>query len=229
MQNPSSQIVESLASKYRVLILGGLAVIAHGLSRTTEDADIWLEPLESATRWCQALRTAVQPYDKAYFFDVSQHGKIVPDSLEEVITTVGMIRVGGLDRYLDVFYLPNQLELEDFEFAWDMAALGLGKSRVMDESFLIATKTDTGRPSDQNDVSFLENKLRQEISAQLQTCSLAEAERHFSRYLDHSTCLAALENPEVTVQKMGLDGLRQLAGGGNPFAMDALKNALKIH
>jgi hypothetical protein len=224
MPGRTSQIVESLAEDRRVLVLGGLAVIAHGLSRTTEDVDIWLEPLKDVAMWCHGVRTAIAPYDGVYFFDVSQHRKIDPDRLEETVVAVGMVRVGGLDRYLDIFYQPNQLDIEDFETAWNFAMLGLGKARVMDESFLIATKTDTGRTSDHHDVSFLEKKLRREISFQLKICSPAEAERHFSRYLDHATCQAALTNPDAAVQRLGVIGLCELAKDGNPFAIEALKN-----
>jgi len=224
MPGQASQIIDNLAAGQRVLVLGGMAVIAHGLSRTTEDADIWLEPLENIAAWCGVVRSAVGPDAGNYFFDVSQHRKIEPEHLEETIDTAGMVRVGGLDRYLDIFYQPNQLDLEDFETAWSFATIGLGRARVMDELFLMATKTDTGRTSDHDDVSFLEKKLRREISSRLVTCSPAEAVHHFSRYLDHTTCKAALSNPDPAVRKLGLTGLHELADGGNPFAIEVLKS-----
>lgn len=46
----SEEFLTRLGDRSRVLLLGGLAVIAHGLSRTTEDADVWLDsmlPLEA--------------------------------------------------------------------------------------------------------------------------------------------------------------------------------------
>jgi len=223
MQGQASQIIESLAAEHRVLVLGGMAVIAHGLSRTTDDADIWLEPMHSISAWCDVVRDALGDFQEVYFFDVSQHRKISPAGLPHTIDTAGMVRVGGLDRYLDIFYQPNQLDVEDFDTAWNFATLGLGKARVMDESFLMATKTDTARPSDQDDVSFLEKKLRKEISSRLATCTPSEATLLFSRYLDHATCEAALTNPEPAVRELGLSGLRELAAGGNPFAIEALK------
>jgi len=223
MPGETAQIVESLATKRRVLVLGGMAVIAHGLSRTTEDADIWLEPMDSISAWCDVVRSELTPLAGAYFFDVSQHRKISPEELEESIDLAGMVRVGGLDRYLDIFYQPHLLDVEDFDTAWGFATLGLGAARILDESFLIATKVDTGRFSDQQDVSFLEGKLRSEMSAQLAVCDAAEATRLLSRYIDHVTCETALTNPDPEVRELGLSGLRELAADGNPFALAALK------
>jgi len=223
MPGEAAQVIESLASSHRVLVLGGMAVIAHGLSRTTVDADIWLEPLGSIDEWCDAIRHATAPYASRYFFDVSHQRKVEPEELALTIDNAGMVRIGGIDRYLDVFYQPHQLDLEEFDTAWGFATLGLGCARVLDESFLIATKTDTGRKSDLDDVTFLETKLRTEMSARLSVCEAEEARSLFSRYLDHATCEAALKNPDPAVQDMGLAGLRELAADGNPFAIEALK------
>jgi len=223
MPGETAQIVESLAAKNRVLVLGGMAVIAHGLSRTTVDADIWLEPMESIPTWCDTVRVELTPYPGCWLFDVSRQRQIERSHLEETIDTAGMVRIGGLDRYLGIFYQPNQLDLEDFDAAWNFATLGLGNARVMDESFLIVTKTDTGRTSDHEDVTFLESKLRSEISARLAVCDAEEASGLFSRYIDHATCQAALTNPDPAVREIGLAGLRELAADGNPFAIAVLK------
>lgn len=88
--------------------------------------------------------------------------------------------------------------------------LGFGQARVLDESFLIATKTDTGRKSDLDDVTFLETKLPTELSARLSVCSMEEARSLFSRYLDPATREAALSNPDPAVRDMGLAGLAHL-------------------
>jgi len=222
MPGEASQIIEALAASHRVLVLGGMAVIAHGLSRTTIDADIWLEPMKDIQTWCDALLPFLR-VPEAYLFDIPGHRKIEPDQLAEIIDKAGMVRVGGIDRYLDIFYQPNQLDLEDFDMAWSFATMALGKARVMDESFLIATKTDTGRTTDQDDISFLEKKLRKEISQRLSACDAEEAALLFSRYSDHVTCLAALANPKALVQAFGLKGLQELAEGGNPFAIEAIR------
>ena len=46
-----------LAAGVRFLIVGGYAAIAHGLTRATDDLDIWIEPTrDNASRSMQALR-----------------------------------------------------------------------------------------------------------------------------------------------------------------------------
>ena len=47
MASTVQTFIDSLTSRYRVVVLGGLAVIAHGYSRHTQDADIWLDTLTS--------------------------------------------------------------------------------------------------------------------------------------------------------------------------------------
>lgn len=49
------QFMRRLAREGRVLILDGLAVIAHGFSRTTKDADVWLEPFSDGRTWAEHL------------------------------------------------------------------------------------------------------------------------------------------------------------------------------
>ena len=41
-------LISALATKHRVLMLGGMAVISYGLDRKTKDVDVWLEPMAGA-------------------------------------------------------------------------------------------------------------------------------------------------------------------------------------
>ena len=109
-----------------------------------------------------------------------------------------MVRLGEIDRSLDVFYQPNQLDLEDFDAAW-----GGRKPRLR-------PGPRAGRKSDLDDVTFLETKLPTELSARLSVCSMEEARSLFSRYLDPATREAALSNPDPAVRDMGLAGLAHL-------------------
>ena len=47
--------IDQLTLNHRVVVLGGVAVIAHGYSRHTQDADIWLDPMSSAEEWADAV------------------------------------------------------------------------------------------------------------------------------------------------------------------------------
>jgi hypothetical protein len=47
----TESLTRELAANHRVILLGGLAVISHGLERMTCDADVWLDPMLDATQW----------------------------------------------------------------------------------------------------------------------------------------------------------------------------------
>ena len=55
MGTPTDRFLSQITSSKRVMILGGLAVIAHGLSRSTDDAVAWLEPMSDPDEWCRFL------------------------------------------------------------------------------------------------------------------------------------------------------------------------------
>ena len=61
MPGEAAQIIEALSSSHRVLVLGGMAVIALGLSRPTVDAAIWLEPMGSIDEWGETIRDVTEP------------------------------------------------------------------------------------------------------------------------------------------------------------------------
>ena len=60
-QPTTDRFIRQLAQAHRVLTLGGVAVIAHGLDRNTHDGDIWLDPefssFLSCTWGCNSLRS----------------------------------------------------------------------------------------------------------------------------------------------------------------------------
>src|SRR5271165_855222 len=52
----AQKAVAFLASKRRTVLLGGMAVILHGLSRNTKDYDIWLDPLPDVQSWAAPIQ-----------------------------------------------------------------------------------------------------------------------------------------------------------------------------
>ena len=60
-QTESDELIRRLAGEFRVLTLGGLAVIATGLSRNTYDADIWVEPFASPQEAVRMLGRFLTP------------------------------------------------------------------------------------------------------------------------------------------------------------------------
>ncbi len=104
-------IVRDLASKRRVLLLDGLAVIYYDLPRSTKDVDIWLDPGESAIAWATELIEALAGFPAAYLRDLSRREKVGREDvaeIAEVTEIVGVIRVGGLELSLDNFSPAEQ-------------------------------------------------------------------------------------------------------------------------
>ena len=64
---PENLLIRELASRHRVILVGGMAVIGHGHARRTKDYDIWLEPMETAGVWAEALVSACARHPEARF------------------------------------------------------------------------------------------------------------------------------------------------------------------
>ncbi len=107
-QIPVARFIRSLAAENRVLVIGGLAVIAHGMSRATKDADIWLDPADSPENWAENLLAVtvrfrgIEISTLPGWWDVS-HGQL-PGAVDDV----GMVRLSGFECPLGIFRRPNQ-------------------------------------------------------------------------------------------------------------------------
>ena len=215
--------LRALTRERRVLLLGGLAIIAHGLSRATKDADIWLEPMESGEAWADLLFAACARFPETRLARLP--GWTVMETAAEVAMAaeeIGMVRVLGLECPLDVFRRPNEFEESAFDEVWSRATVKEDGVHLPDAADLLQSKHDTGRERDAEDIHFLEAKLRRVSGEALPTASLAEAEAIFARYVDHAVAARALENPDPAVQALARQLLAELAEQGDPFARDAL-------
>ena len=224
MQRNVEEFVEKIAERGRILMLGGLAIIAHGLSRSTKDMDIWLEPFLSEKEWCAVLEDVMSVFPDAELFDLRNWCVVPQSEMLNIVDRDGLVRVIGLDRPLDIFRIPNNLEIEDFNDVWGRSIVGAGKIRIPDEIDLLVTKEYTSRSQDIADISFLEDKVRKRFSGVLEKCLCDEAVLIFKRYADHETCRAALKNPDSKVQALALSVLRDLAKEGDPFSAEIIKN-----
>ena len=56
MGTSTREFISALTERHRVIVIGGLAVIAHGFNRPTKDADVWLDPMETPEAWAEAWR-----------------------------------------------------------------------------------------------------------------------------------------------------------------------------
>lgn len=205
-------------------MLGGHAVIHHGLNRNTIDADIWLEPFADSHKWAICVQPALDSFADTYLWDLARRERFPFAALSEKIVESGVARVGGLNQPLDIFRRPNNFEENDFDSAWEQARKLETETniRVLNEIDLIGTKEGTERESDRLDIAFLEGKIRHDLAPVLAECDLAEAQRIFTRFADHETCRAALRNPDPNVRELATRTLHEFADAGDPFAREIL-------
>jgi hypothetical protein len=93
----SQEAVAFLASKRRTVLLGGLAVILHGLSRNTKDYDIWLDPLPDVQSWgapIQQLLTRESSLQARRISAAEGHRLFAEQLLPKVISALGGSRPG---------------------------------------------------------------------------------------------------------------------------------------
>jgi hypothetical protein len=216
------QFLARAAIRQRVVMLGGLAIIAHGYSHSTKDAGAWLDPLASPEEWAERLRETLHAFDSLTLWSLAERRALSEEDIAGAIGLDGVLRVRGLTADLDLFRKPNGLELEDFDAIWQEATVWADAVRVMDPIDLIATKADTGRNQDAQDVLFLELKIRRELGERLVTATPEEAAAIFARYVDHVVCERALANPHPAVQAQARALLTELAESGDWFARDVL-------
>jgi hypothetical protein len=219
----SDEVVRRLADEFRVLTLGGLAVIATGLSRNTYDADIWVEPFASPEEWSNHLSPILYASGTAQPVAIGSWEKITRENLAQVISRDGVIRLDGLERPLDIFRAPNQLPIEDFDEIWDRAQLQDDGTRLPDPIDLLVSKQETGRDKDRADIIFLEGKIEADYLARLPAVSADEAARMLGRFLTPRVAEAALAHPDNGVGELARKFLHELAEEGDPYAAEILR------
>lgn len=222
-QQFADEIVYRLAAGHRVVTLGGVAVITHGLSRNTHDLDVWLDPMESPDLWCSALLSVLVDFTGLNVIDLGSFSPVEKTEFPKVIAHDGVIRVAGLDRPLDIFRRPNEMEISAFEEVWSRATPQDDGTRLPDVVDLLITKQDTGRAKDTYDIQFLEGKAEEMYLERLPQAAADEALEMLSRFLNPKVADSAARHADPRVREAGLGFLRELAAEGDPFARDLLE------
>lgn len=222
MATSADQFVELLARRTRVLMLGGLAMIAHGLARTTKDIDIWVNPEENESIWATVIADALADVPEARVCDLSKRTTVDVSLVEEVVARDGVIRIVGLDRPVDIFRVPYNMESGDFDHIWKRATMELHNVRIPEEIDLLLTKTGTTRSQDIADVSFLEDRIRKRYEQILPSCDYEKAADVLGRYADHYICKLAMKSPDIRVRNLALNILKQFAADGDPYAREII-------
>jgi len=221
IEHSVENFISELASEGRILLIGGLAVIAHGLSRGTKDADIWFEPFETPKIWADKINSVLKKFENASLFDVFENKKIQPENLADHIFNKKMIRINGLERWLDIFREPNNLKTDDFNIIWNTAT-PFQKTRLPLEEYLLQTKY-TNRYSDERDTTFLEKKIFDKFSAEIKIADYNRAKEIFDIFAYFRLFELALENPNPKVKDLAIKNLKEFAKDGDPFSAEILE------
>jgi hypothetical protein len=225
-QVATSKLTATLATEHRVVILGGLAVISHGHSRPTFDADIWLDPSLPIHEWTRAVYSLRDAFPELRFLEIATWQEIPEDRFSSVVERDGVFRMMGASQPLDIFRAPNELHMEEFDEVWGRATRLDDGTRLPDVIDLLVTKQETGRDKDTQDIAFLEAKAEREYLEKLPGASEEDARVMLERFLTPRVAQLALQHPGGKVRAMALQFIHEMADEGNPYAQDIL-NALK--
>ena len=219
----TESVTHELAAAHRVVLLGGLAVISHGLERMTYDADVWLDPMLDSDQWSAAVGTVLAAHPRLQVVEIGTWNPIGIQQLPAVIERDGVIRIMGAVHPLDLFRRPNELEVDEFNEVWDRAKPLDDGTRLPDLIDLLVTKQRTGRQKDMTDIMFLELKIEGEYLEELPAATETRAKEMLDRVLTPNVARAALAHPSFAIRKLGYGYLQELAGEGDPYAAEYLR------
>ena len=219
----ADQFINTLAAAHRVVLLGGMAIISHGLSRRTKDIDVWLEPMQTPDAWASAMCHVAASFPTARFWSLADRRDLRPDEIAGEIADYGVLRISGFDRDIDVFRRPNELGEESFDEVWQRAVRVLDSGvRLPDPLDLHISKANTGREHDWKDQLFLEGLVKARFQERLPVCDLAEATSMLDRFLDPEVLQYARTNPHAEVRALVLKYLHEFEAEGDPYSRDIL-------
>lgn len=223
MQRELVKVIAEITRSKRVILLGGLAVIGHGLDRGTKDADVWMEPMNSAEEWVEFLKSVLASFEGTRVVTLPSWVELSGDELVENLDEVGMVRIEGLGVPLDIFRNPNGLEMEEFDEVWGRSQRlpdQIGLPHPLD---LVRTKEDTNRDHDQKDHVYLMSVARRVQGDALETVkSVEEARALLNEFFDYAVLEQGLENPLPEVREVIWQEIENLAADGDPFAKEML-------
>ena len=223
MAIPVQTFVDRLTSHHRVVVLGGLAVIAHGYSRHTQDADIWLEPMSSTAEWAGVIEAVCKTLPGTTIHRLPGWLEVTGPEVAAAADETGMVRIFGLKCPLDIFRRPNEFEEQVFEEVASRASRSADGTLLPDPIDLIQSKFATGRDKDLQDILHLESVVRADYKKRLPSATPQEAAAMLERYSEWQVLQSALENPWPEVRELAMTHLREFAAAGDPFSLAILE------
>lgn len=222
-QAVADELIAEFAKTCRVMVIGGVAVIAHGLGRNTHDADVWIESQSDPGSWAKSVLSVLHAFPSVYPVRIAVWTRIAASEIADVIREDGVVRLLGLDRPVDLFRRPNEMNEADFEEVWLRSKPLDDGTRLPDMIDLLLTKQQTGREKDMIDIGFLEMRIEQEYLRELPAASEARAVEMLRRFLTPRIARAVLGHPSLDIRKLGYRYLEELAADGDPFAAQYLR------
>jgi DNA-binding LacI/PurR family transcriptional regulator len=143
----------------RYLIVGGLAVVAHGFVRFTADIDIVLDPDPAAMRRAIAALTSLgyRPRAPVPFEDFADAGKRQTWAREKSLTVFSVFSAQHPATEIDLF-VESPFDFERAYADADRFEVASGvQATFVCRADLIAMKRKAGRPQDLKDVAELES------------------------------------------------------------------------
>jgi hypothetical protein len=226
MVTKAGEFIAALSKSHDVIVIGGLAVIAHGFSRPTKDADIWLEPMESAAVWGALIEKVCAEFPNLNIHTLPGWKRVAGSEIAQAADEVGMLRITGLDCPLDIFRRPNEFAVESFADVLSRSERNSDGTWLPDPLDLAISKDLTNREKDEHDIRFLESKVRHQWIELLPTASFQKAQALLERFVDWQTCEAALRNPDENVRELAVNFLREFAAEGDPFSQAILNEKI---
>ena len=223
MAIPVQDFIDRLTPDHRVIVIGGLAVIAHGYPRHTKDADIWLEPMASSSDWAAVIEGICADLPGTSIHRLPGWVQVSGGEIAAAIEETGVVRIVGLDKPLDIFRRPNEFGEDAFEHVAARASENGDGTLLPDPLDLVQSKLDTGRVQDRRDMDHLESLVRAEYKQRLPTAAPEEALAMLGRYCEWQVLRAALANPAPEVRELAMRHLHEFAEAGDPFSLAILE------
>ena len=223
MARTVQDFIDEMTPRHRVVILGGVAVIAHGYSRHTQDADIWLEPLASPEEWAEIILATCAKLPGTTIHRLPGWVEVSGWEVATAADETGMVRIRGLNCPLDIFRRPNEFKELAFEDVVSRAKLNADGTLLPDALDLIQSKLDTDRDKDLRDIAHLESVVRADYKKRLPSVTVEEAQAMLGRYSEWQVLEAALTNPSPGVRELAMAHLREFAAAGDPFSLAILE------
>ena len=215
--------IDELTRQHRVVIIGGVAVIAYGYSRHTQDVDIWLDPLSSAKEWVDVIEAACAKTEGTTMHRLPGWVWVTGNDAAVAVEETGLLRILGLNLPLDIFRRPNEFQEDDFDAVVFRTSKNLDGTLLPDPLDLLQSKLATGRDKDFKDIQHLESVVRADYKIRLPTATLAEATHLLERFSEWQVLRFALENPSPEVRGLAMTHLREFAVLGDPFSQAILE------